>query len=241
MFLRLVRDSLAVRRHLELFEWLQGDLQRFLPHQVAIAAWGNFAVGVIHFDVVSSLPGLRTVQLEDREICPILSRLFNRWEHTARTPICVNPQDECLQDVTTSPDVARILAKSSSALVHGIKDERGQHDCLYVILGASPLQEPRCRDALQVLLPYLDTALRQVSHLPAQQPVERDDDAELTNDFGLSGRELEIMEWVMKGKTNQEIGMILDISAFTVKNHLQRIFKKLDVLNRAQAVAKLYK
>jgi DNA-binding CsgD family transcriptional regulator len=32
--------------------------------------------------------------------------------------------------------------------------------------------------------------------------------------------------------------MILNISAFTVKNHLQRIFKKLDVLNRAQAATK---
>ena len=55
----------------------------------------------------------------------------------------------------------------------------------------------------------------------------------------LSSREHEIMDWVKQGKTNYEIGMILDISAFTVKNHLQRIFKKLDVLNRAQAVAKL--
>ena len=47
------------------------------------------------------------------------------------------------------------------------------------------------------------------------------------------------MDWVRLGKTNLEIGMILDISAFTVKNHMQRIFKKLDVLNRAQAVAKV--
>jgi DNA-binding CsgD family transcriptional regulator len=58
-------------------------------------------------------------------------------------------------------------------------------------------------------------------------------------DVGLSAREVDIMEWVRKGKTNQEIGMILDISAFTVKNHVQRIFKKLDVVNRAQAVAKI--
>ena len=55
----------------------------------------------------------------------------------------------------------------------------------------------------------------------------------------MSERELDIMRWVCKGKTNGEIGQILDISFFTVKNHLQRIFRKLDVLNRAQAVAKI--
>ena len=53
----------------------------------------------------------------------------------------------------------------------------------------------------------------------------------------LSEREKEIMPWVKQGKTNLEIGMILDFSNFTVKKHLQRIFKKLDVLNRVQAVS----
>jgi len=57
--------------------------------------------------------------------------------------------------------------------------------------------------------------------------------------LGMSLRELEIMTWVREGKTNQEIGQILDISVFTVKNHLQRIFKKLNVYNRAQAVAQM--
>ena len=33
--------------------------------------------------------------------------------------------------------------------------------------------------------------------------------------------------------------MILDISTFTVKNHLQRVFRSLNVSNRAQAVSKL--
>jgi DNA-binding CsgD family transcriptional regulator len=45
------------------------------------------------------------------------------------------------------------------------------------------------------------------------------------------------MAWVAKGKTNGEIGSILNVSSFTVKNHMQRIFKKLDVFNRAQAVS----
>jgi DNA-binding CsgD family transcriptional regulator len=55
----------------------------------------------------------------------------------------------------------------------------------------------------------------------------------------LSDREHEIMHWVGCGKTNHEIGMILGISQFTVKNHLQRIFRKIDVRNRAQAITRI--
>jgi transcriptional regulator EpsA len=52
----------------------------------------------------------------------------------------------------------------------------------------------------------------------------------------LSAREFEVMGWVRMGKTNSEIAMILNLSTFTVKNHMRRIYRKLDVLNRAQAV-----
>ena len=55
----------------------------------------------------------------------------------------------------------------------------------------------------------------------------------------LSERERQIMAWVAQGKTNPEIGCILRISEFTVKNHLKSIFSKLDVTNRAQAVARM--
>ncbi|MFX6645087.1 LuxR C-terminal-related transcriptional regulator, partial [Acinetobacter baumannii] len=55
----------------------------------------------------------------------------------------------------------------------------------------------------------------------------------------LSARELQVLDWVREGKTNHEIGQILDISPLTVKNHIQKILRKLDVTNRAQAVARL--
>lgn len=57
--------------------------------------------------------------------------------------------------------------------------------------------------------------------------------------LSLSDRENEIMHWVGAGKTNYEIGLILGISQFTVKNHLQRIFRKIDVRNRAQAITRI--
>jgi DNA-binding CsgD family transcriptional regulator len=55
------------------------------------------------------------------------------------------------------------------------------------------------------------------------------------NDPALSARETEVMEWVANGKTNAEIGQILGISPYTVKNHMVSIFIKLGASNRVEA------
>jgi DNA-binding CsgD family transcriptional regulator len=54
----------------------------------------------------------------------------------------------------------------------------------------------------------------------------------------LTPREREILEWIYRGKSNIEVGMILKISPLTAKNHVQKILRKLGVLNRTQAVGK---
>jgi DNA-binding CsgD family transcriptional regulator len=55
----------------------------------------------------------------------------------------------------------------------------------------------------------------------------------------LSARELECLRWVADGQTDWEIGLILSISAATVKFHVDGARKKLCARNRAQAVARL--
>lgn len=57
------------------------------------------------------------------------------------------------------------------------------------------------------------------------------------DEWGLSLREEQILRWVTKGKTNQEIGIILEISHRTVQKHLERIYIKLGVENRTTAAA----
>jgi DNA-binding CsgD family transcriptional regulator len=52
----------------------------------------------------------------------------------------------------------------------------------------------------------------------------------------LSSREDEVMHWLAEGKTNEEIGIILSISSHTVKNHLDRIYRKIGVDNRHAAM-----
>jgi len=58
------------------------------------------------------------------------------------------------------------------------------------------------------------------------------------NDVSLTSRETEILTWVSRGKTYWEIGLILKIQEDTVKKHMQRIFRLLQVHNSTHAVAK---
>lgn len=54
----------------------------------------------------------------------------------------------------------------------------------------------------------------------------------------LSAREIEVLELVAAGHSNQEIAERLFISVFTVKSHVQRLSMKLEVKRRTQAIAK---
>ncbi len=56
--------------------------------------------------------------------------------------------------------------------------------------------------------------------------------------FPLSDRELEILQHIAAGMTNQEISDRLFISLATVKGHTSNIYGKLSVKNRNQAVVK---
>lgn len=55
----------------------------------------------------------------------------------------------------------------------------------------------------------------------------------------LSGRQREVLQRLAAGESNKEIGRALNISAGTVKAHLETLFRRLEVKNRTQA-AMLY-
>jgi DNA-binding CsgD family transcriptional regulator len=55
----------------------------------------------------------------------------------------------------------------------------------------------------------------------------------------LSARELEVLDWLARGKTNRQIAAILGISWRTVAKHLENAYVKLGVESRVAAVALL--
>ncbi len=60
----------------------------------------------------------------------------------------------------------------------------------------------------------------------------------LQQSLALTSRESEVLLWISRGKSNREIGEILTISPRTVNKHLEQVFVKLGVENRASAAAR---
>jgi DNA-binding NarL/FixJ family response regulator len=88
---------------------------------------------------------------------------------------------------------------------------------------------------LDPLFAHIDAAFRRV---PALALAVSPSAHRRSNVLDLSTRELEVLEALCRGKTNLDIATVLDISPFTVKNHVQRIFRKIGVTNRTQAAAR---
>jgi DNA-binding CsgD family transcriptional regulator len=58
----------------------------------------------------------------------------------------------------------------------------------------------------------------------------------LSQEYNISGRETEIIHWIVQGYNNPEIGAKLFISPNTVKNHIYSIYKKLGVKSRYELI-----
>lgn len=66
---------------------------------------------------------------------------------------------------------------------------------------------------------------------------EGEEERILATQLGLTKRESEVLLWISRGKQNREVSEILGISPRTVNKHLEQVFAKMGVENRASATA----
>ena len=265
--LSLLQGALSPRNQLGWSRWLQGDMQVFLPHDVLIAAWGDFRAGVLAYDVITRSPTLAASFWAKQEVEAMMLTLFDSWMAAGQEPVVLDSASLC-----GGANPVRPFGRC--ALVHGVQDRRSHYDCLYLFLGPEDLASPFSQHLCRMALPFIDLGFRQLPDRGQKRAQEElsgtgfgnssfaeslsgekpgtplggdggfadagwQDAAPGERGSPLSARELEIMQWVRMGKTNAEIAIILSLSTFTVKNHMRRIYRKLDVLNRAQAVGSL--
>jgi len=101
----------------------------------------------------------------------------------------------------------------------------------YLLKDSGPLELVRAIHQVYQGQPSLEPAialrvLHELSHPPAQQPLTPDP---------LTGRELEVLRLVAKGRSNKEIAADLVITELTVRTHVSNILGKLQLASRTQA------
>ena len=241
-FLKIAGQGAGLVTHADLWRWLQGDVQNWLEHEVMLMGWGDFAAGDLQYDVVSSLPGVRSQNCPVGRMAPLLGYFRDCWVAAQQLPceLDIGPCRELLAGCAKAWS-NQAIAHMKTAFVHGTGEAGSNAQRIFVALSNRPSSAAGAATALKLLVPFIDMALRRMPPAPPKEVgCDRKEAETLVVRLGaLSERERQIMVWVAMGKTNPEIGSILCISEFTVKNHMKSIFGKLDVTNRAQAVAKL--
>lgn len=237
-FLRIVSDAQLINRHYQLFLWLNGELQAFLPHQIMISAWGDLANWDLKLDIVSALPGARTGELAGSCINSFLKSAHMQWLSGSGRPLVTKTADALSALGTREDPIHEALRQMRTMLVHCVLDERSGQDSLYIALNYGPMAKgygsEQFTHLVQSLFVQVDSAFRRVASLPLAPSCETSHGDWLD----LSVREQEILDLICQGKTNVDIAGALEISPFTVKNHVQRIFRKIGVTNRTQAATK---
>jgi transcriptional regulator EpsA len=226
-----IESSLQINRRFQFFLWSHGILQALLPHQTLLCVCGNIQAGIYNIDLFASDAVNNSAQEGvDDSVKTLVALVVERWLASNGAPLALGLDDKSNGD--SGLQQALLESGLGNILAVGSKEFKAQGS--FFIFGRLE-RKPGRRSfgVLELLLPNLHFALhRYFAHEAAEN--ERPESVIPA----LSAREIQIIQSVCTGKTNSEIGVDLDLSPLTVKNHMQRVLKKLGVNNRAQAVAR---
>ena len=233
--------GLDVRRRYQFFVWLQGSLQVLLPHQLAVCGAYSRTRHELQFEAFNSVPvdaQLLTGFADGRNA--LLAQLQSTWLRARCKPVTISLDDAAssihgpIHELLHAAGFHQLMAHGSS------RPQRPNEIETFFVLASQPaLYTPRHRLCLELMLPHMHATWqrvqvieRELRELPPPQPSRQGSGSQITD------RERQILSWLREGHSNPQIGETLGISALTVKNHVQKILRKLGATNRAQAVAR---
>jgi transcriptional regulator EpsA len=226
--------SLRVHTRPQLFSWVQGALHSLIPHEVLLCGLQEGRQSPMRVDSFSTAAvdaaKLNETFQQDVSLVPALIRT---WEENR----CRAIVSETERGPFASGALARSLAALGAprALAHGTHDTNGDLVSLFMFAGRPGAIGPKQAYFADLVVPYLHAAYVRSQ---VTWPLDRAGGAKPAKAGLLTPREQQILQWIYHGKSNIEIGMILGISPLTVKNHVQKTLRKLNVVNRTQAVGR---
>jgi transcriptional regulator EpsA len=234
--LRVIEAAVQVRDLSQLFLLTQGQLQSLLPHAVMVAMRFDAGGALQRLECLNSnvLDATAIAHLCDRD-AGLAVRAARHWSATGLGQPAMTGPTPALRHGALAGFQAELGAHGhGNVLLHGSGALAGGAS-VFALFGLPGGPGPHHAYFIELLLPVLHLALQRLGEADAGDGAARPL-ASIAR--ALSLREGEILALVREGKSNFEVGCILGISAMTVKNHLQRIYKTLGVSNRTHALSR---
>jgi transcriptional regulator EpsA len=234
--LQLILDrSLRVHARSHFFVWAQGILQALLPHEIMVCALINAQQKEFSIDVLSSAPLPAGVEeLWRRPGGGFVDELARTWKQVGRRPVYHN-REPVAGNIDAQLAATFTSAVAGNFVAHGMCGVDGSVNSFFVLIDQQKAVDARGIYLLETLMPFLHATWLRVN---LGQPRELRPARGVWAERILTAREIEVIQRVHDGNSNSQIAIMLKISPLTVKNHMQKILRKLNVQNRAQAVAK---
>jgi transcriptional regulator EpsA len=245
---RLLEAAPAVQRRFQFFIWTQSQLQPLVPHALMVCGVYQRQRRQVVFDAFHSVvvSANTLAQLTSAE-GPLTQWLTQAWIAGRGQPVAVPLQQASAEALPAARRLGDELGLRE-LLVHGVaRPQRpSEIESLFILGGPSAAEGSMARLVwLDLVLPHLHRVWQRVVSTehemlrPCDAPAQRTPPPAGAAGKGqtITPRERQILRWVRDGRSNQQVAGELGISPLTVKNHVQKILRKLGASNRAQAVA----
>ena len=222
-----IETALDVHSNNQFHAWMYGPFCDLLPHEslVCLEIGGHGTVRQVDF-LHHGLVEAETIDFlcnPAHGLAIHLTRLFR-----AKTRMSYVVDAALLESLLKSPTTVRWSGSSPlfNAVIHRARFISGA-TYLFILFNV-PQDQVQCSPYLfKLLSSHLKLALSRVINTK-----------EMNSHVSLTDREAEIVRWMAGNKTTREMSEVLGISPITVKNHINKLFRKLDVQNRADAVSR---
>lgn len=226
--IRAIESAIDVRRPEQFHAWMSGPFHALLPHEAVVCLdLGEGAaaqqVACLHHNLIDAdrLDGLchpeHGLAVRLARACGAESPTGHVIDGAALGRVAC---EAAADSDTALPDKAR------NAVIHRVSLLSGA-TYTFLLVNIPADQADRCHHLLKLLSSHLKMVLARAHPAPQARPA-----------VPLTLREREILACMEQGRSNREISLLLGINPITLKHHISKVYRKLDVQSRAEAVAR---
>lgn len=224
-FYRMAEASLGVGRSYEEFQqFIRSFVRPLIPHEMLLVAIGRVTFDQIAIDQMVSvdypLEYMNSIsRATNASARPVLAEWLEK-----QSPLLIDPSLHFHK--MSELELAEIRDFNLGKLaIHGQIDV-SKRMASYFSFARVPVLKQEYVRILELVVPHAHNAMMRVYRQSALASVE----------CKLTAKEMEILKWIVLGRTNADIASILGKSEKTVRNQIQSILRKMSVENRSELI-----